>query len=185
MDKENYLDTLRRASFDTANGVSLIENDDVKVYLLDEMAKELAKEYEMEIPSTCDSLYMNESGIYIIEFKNREYAGITSKDKREIRKKAYQTPELLANSIFRDRTMEDIARDTSLFVVFKNMEEKEESYGKFVSQMNSLANGCTSKIRCKLGRFKGAFYKDVHTVGKEEFETVYLPRICGNIEHSE
>lgn len=182
LDKENYRDTLRKASYDDANGVSLIENDDVEVYLLDEMAKDIAAEYEMEIPSTCDSLYMNEKKLYVIEFKNREYGSITSKDKRDIRKKAYQTPELLANCIFRDRTMEEIAGNISLFIVFKDMQDKEESYGKFVGKMHSLAGESTPPIRCKLGRFKGTFYRDVHTIGKEEFEKTYLPIICGDGE---
>lgn len=87
LDKGNYQGTLRKASFDDANGESLIENDEVKVYLLDEMAKTIADKCEMDIPSSCDSLYMNKENIFVIEFKNREYKKITSNDKREIRKK--------------------------------------------------------------------------------------------------
>ena len=178
LEKEDYRGTLRKASYDDANDVSLIENDDVEVYLLDEMAKAIAKEYGMETPSTCDSLWTKENEIFVIEFKNREYKSIAAKDKREIRKKAYQTPEILLNSIFRNQTMENLSEHATLLVVFKNMQDKEESFGKFAGKLNQLANGSAQRVRCKLGSFKGEFYKDVHTIGKEEFEAVYLPQIC-------
>lgn len=175
LDKEKYKGTLRTASYDDANNVSLIMDESVEIFLLDEMAKDIAKEYEMEAPSTCDAVYLNRKGNYVIEFKNREYGSMTAKDKRDIRKKAYQTPELLAHSFFRDRTMEDLASNVSLLVVFKNMQEKEESYGKIVTTLQTLAGESEPKARCKLGRFQGNFYKEVHTIGKAEFETTYLP----------
>jgi hypothetical protein len=86
LDKENYRGTIGEASYDTANEESLIENDDKIVYLLDEFAKDLANEYEIDTPSTCDSLCNNKNEILVIEFKNREYKKVTSNDKREIRK---------------------------------------------------------------------------------------------------
>lgn len=179
LDKGNYQDTLRKASFDDANGVSLIENDDVKVYLLDEMAKDIAGIYDMDIPSSCDSVCINEEEVFVIEFKNREYKDLTPKDKREIRKKAYQTSELLLNSIFRNQAMEDIVDHTTLFIVFRNMKDREKSFGKIADKLNQLANGDVPKIRCKLGQFKGTFYKNIYTIGKEDFEKIYLPMICG------
>lgn len=175
LDKENYQGTLKKASFDDANQVSLIDNDGVTTYLLDEMAKDMEKIYAMDRPSTCDSLYIGAEENFVIEFKNRKYGRISSNDKREIRKKAYQTPELLLNTVFRDSTMENLAKRTTLLVVFKSMEDREESFGKFADKLNDLANGNTPRIRCKLGQFKGAFYKDVQTIGKEEFEEKYLP----------
>lgn len=175
LDKENYQGTLKKASYDDANQVSLIDNDGVGTYLLDEMAKDMEKIYAMDRPSTCDSLFIGAEENYVIEFKNREYGKISSNDKREIRKKAYQTPELLLNTVFRNLTAEELTRRTTLLVVFKSMEDKEESFGKFADKLNHLANGNVPRIRCKLGQFKNTFYKDVQTIGKAEFEEKYLP----------
>lgn len=129
----------------------------------------------MDTPSSCDSLLIHEKELFVMEFKNRAYGAITSKDKREIRKKAYQTPEILLNSFLREQTMEDLALNATLIIVFKNMQEKDESFGKLSDKLNQLANGNKKRIRCGLGRFKGAFYKNVCTIGKEEFESQYLP----------
>lgn len=174
---DKYQDTLQKASYDDANDVSLIEDDKTKVYLLDEISKEIAKEYEIDIPSSCDALCMVKEDIFIIEFKNREYKDITSKDKRDIRKKVYQTPELLLSDFCRNWTVDDLANHAVLLVVFKNMQDKEESFGKIVEKINHWANGNSSPVKCKLAKFKGVFYKDVYTIGKEEFEKKFLPML--------
>lgn len=98
LDKEKYQDTLRKASYDDANDVSLIEDDRVKAYLLDGISKETAKEYEIDIPSSCDALCVVKEDFFVIEFKNRE-------------------------------------------------------------------------------KFKGVYYKDIHTIGKNEFEEKFLPML--------
>lgn len=176
-DKEKYQDTLRKASYDDANDVSLIEDDRVKAYLLDGISKETAKEYEIDIPSSCDALCVAKEDFFVIEFKNREYKDITPKDKRDIRKKAYQTPELLLNVFCRGWTMDDLIKHAILLVVFKDMQDKEESFGKIAEKLNQWANGNCSPIKCKLAKFKRVFYKDIHTIGKNEFEEKFLPRL--------
>lgn len=176
-DIEKYQDTIRQASYDDANGVSLIDDEKIRVYLLDEISKEIAKEYEIDIPSSCDALCTHQENIFIIEFKNREYKDITPKDKRDIRKKAYRTPEILLNNFYRDWTMDDLAKHAVLLIVFKNMQNKEESFGRIVEKFNQWANESSLPIKCKLAKFKGVFYKDVHTIGKEEFEEKFLPML--------
>lgn len=174
---DKYQGTLRKASYDDANDVSLIEDDKTRVYLLDEISKEIAKEYEIDIPSSCDALHMADEDIFIIEFKNREYKDISSKDKRDIRKKAYQTPELLLSDFCKNWTIGDLARHAVLLVVFKSMQDKEESFGRIVEKFNQWANGNRSPVKCKLAKFKGVLYKDVYTIGKEEFENIFLPKL--------
>ncbi len=106
LNKGNYQSTIRRASYDDANGESLVENDDIEVYLLDEAAKNIAAECEMDIPSSCDALRIKGRNNFVIEFRNREYKTLKSSEKRDIRKKAYQTAEILQNIFFRACTME-------------------------------------------------------------------------------
>ncbi len=175
---EKYKGSLKQASLDDKNNESLIIDDTPDVlYILDDIAKEIAKNMEIDTPSSCDSVAVKGEDIYLIEFKNRDYKNITSNDKRDIRKKAYQSRELLLSTFLCDKTIQYIAEHVHLWVVFKSMENESESFGKIVQKFNRYANGEKPEIKCKLGFFEGTFYKEIRTMSKDEFETRYVPII--------
>lgn len=174
---EEYKGNFKDASYDSIHGESLIEDQSQQVYILDEIAKKIASALEIDTPSSCDSVVVRDEDIYLIEFKNRDYKDITSKDKREIRKKAYQSQELILSTFLKDKTIQYVAEHVQLFVVFKSMESSPESFGKISETLNRLANGDTPEIKCKLAKFEGTFYKTVRTVSKDDFEKIYMPQI--------
>lgn len=174
---EKHKGSLKKASYDSANKESLIGDEEQEVYILDDIAKEIAGKLEIETPSSCDSVVINNEKIYMIEFKNRHYKSVTSNDKREIRKKAYQSREILLSTLLREQNINYIAEHVQLFVVFKSMEGESESFDKIAGAFNRFANGNEPEIKCKLSYFEGSFYKKVRTMSKEEFEKIYMKQI--------
>ena len=175
--KEKFKKNLTELSLDSANGVSLVENDKLQMLCLDDMAVDTAENLRIDSPSSCDALYMKEKEIYVIEFKNRKYSKMSSRDKREIREKAYYSIGLLTD-MMPDKSLEELKTHTTLFVVFQEMDE-EPSYSKIVDTFNRYANKEEPVVRCQLGVFKEKYYRNIYTVGKKDFETVYLPQIYG------
>ena len=173
--KENYLKSLKDISCDTTNGVSLIKNDEIKMLCLDDMISDISKDLCINAPSSCDAVYMKNDKIYVIEFKNRKYSQITSKDKRDIREKAYHSMLFLLH-LEDNKSMVEIKDNATLFVVFKEMDE-EASYKNLVETINRYANGNDHVIRCQLGKLKGKYYKEIYTIDKEVFESVYLSQL--------
>ena len=174
---EEYKGSLKKASYDDAKNESLITDEKQEVYILDDIAKEIAGKLEIDVPSSCDSIAIKNEDIYLIEFKNRDYKSVTSSDKRDIRKKAFQSRELLLSTFLSEKTIQYVAEHVQLLVVFKSMEGDSESFGKIAETFNYYANGEKPVIKCKLANFEGNFYKKVRTINKVDFETKYMPRI--------
>lgn len=96
----DYTGTLKEASFDEVHTESLIDDEEHSVYILDGIAIKVGNMLEIDTPSSCDSVVVKGQDIYMIEYKNRDYQKVSSRDKREIRKKLYQSRELVLNTFW-------------------------------------------------------------------------------------
>ena len=177
LDIEKYKQSFKEASYDEHNEESLITDERKEVYIFDDIAKAIAESFEMDTPSSCDSVVLRGEEIYMIEFKNRDYEKINTKDRRDIRKKAYQSRELLLSTFLVDKTLQYVSEHVQLLVVFKTIDNKAKSYDDIVESMKRLAKEERPVIRCKLGEFEGTFYKKVRTISKANFEENYMPKI--------
>lgn len=158
-------DTLENISHDSEHNVSMtystkraVSFDKVKTSYLN------AKHLSDHLFKSCDALYSHSSGHTLIEFKNGD-----------ISKKANETRIKLADSLL---ILGDI-KNINIISVSKNEME-------FILVYNDLANGITKSqnqihnhlselsniefILFGLGRYKGTFFKDVHTYTASEFD---------------
>ena len=83
--------TLKSASYDKSNRVSLCQNETQKVYNFDKITRKICSS-----KSSCDALWIDESRkkIYCIEFKNSKYSEIKT---AVIKKKVEDTQSILTN----------------------------------------------------------------------------------------
>lgn len=177
LDIEKYKKSFKEASYDRVHKESLITDERKEVYIFDDIAKAIADSFEMDIPSSCDSVVLRGEDIYLIEFKNRDYEKVNTDDKRDIRKKAYQSRELLLSTFLEDKTLQYVSEHVQLLVVFKTIDNKAKSYDNIVDSMKRLAKDDRPVVRCKLDKFEGTFYKKVRTISKVDFEENYMPKI--------
>ena len=155
----------------------MIDDEEHSVYILDDIAIKVGNMLEIDTPSSCDSVVVKGQDIYMIEYKNRDYQKVSSRDKREIRKKLYQSRELVLNTFWPTKDLQYIADHVHVFVVFKSMDNESVSFDKLANTLNALAGNQQEEIKCKLAKFKDTFYKEVHTISKAEFESKYMPII--------
>ena len=94
LSKKWGLSTISQCSYDGDNNVYLIESEK-EVINFDEVSKELAKELQVNKPSSVDALYIQDDMLHLVEFKNTH-----NPKPDEVRVKVHDTLAMLKLSNF-------------------------------------------------------------------------------------
>ncbi len=168
---EKYLSSFKKTSWDPMKSESLIDDDVYPIYNFDEITTSTCRSWRMgENLSSCDGLVIRDDMIYLIEFKNQKMMNI---DKKVLSKKAFDSIYLLMQSLYPDKSIDDLKEHIVLYVV--HLQSDSRSFDMFKDKAAAFAKE-RHPVDFGLAKYR-EFYSDVYTVGRAEFIKKHMPRI--------
>jgi len=110
---KSYSSTLKKTSLDSHNSIYLCENETKVVYDFDKIVKD---KYPEKQPASYDTLLIEDSTIYCIEFKNEKYADI---DRKRVQNKLLNGKNVLVE-IFKEHNIQIKNYTFNYCVIYKN-----------------------------------------------------------------
>ena len=187
-DKSKIESTLKETSIDDSdlsNVVYLVE-DPHTAENFDEISKQIAAKVRMgHKPRSCDALYRSGKYYNLIEVKNRKKADLRKGNEMvELHEKAFDSLGQLAIYLNYQNSLDNLAKETRLVVVYNDGKGAEEATSDIASSKS--LDGITQKLKqfskvtaldsyplkFKLQRVKGLLYDQVITIDVSDFQTV-------------
>ncbi|MBR1742348.1 MAG: hypothetical protein IJ733_10890 [Lachnospiraceae bacterium] len=165
------------------SGKALID-DETEVYSLDYYAEDLGKTYrsKKKYPASVDAFLMTEDHRFVfMEFKNARKSKITY---HQLASKTFDSMYLAQLFLGGKYSLETMAKSSALFVVYQDglddesqKENDSASFERFKEKVGELAKISENHVLFDLEKFKGWLYKDIYTIGQDEFRKSFLPKI--------
>ncbi len=167
---KRHINTLKRASYDEANGTYMTESA-LSVVRLDKMPKEYAKGKGWDgVPQTNDALYISDAGKwYFIEFKNGTI------QKADIYRKLYDSLIMLLE----EKAIPDydfVRQEASYILVYNSDKYPVAPASKNRDANYSYFSGLAkSEVRLfDLDKLEKYLFERTHTYTKEQFEKLFV-----------
>jgi len=120
-----------------------------------------------------DALYIkNNDEIYFIEFKNGK---IDTEAKLEIKLKICESLLIFMDIINKDLSF---TRESVKYILVYNQEKNASESKDYLYKHKIEEKAKEKSIQASLRRFEKLYFKEVFTVTKEEFETVFIKKWC-------
>ena len=170
---------LRETSIGGENGLALTDIN-VEAYNFDKLMEEYIKKNGIRNTSqkeSCDALYIavgSKQEICLIEFRS----GKISKDLNNLKSKAYSSLLVLTDIL--NTTISTTRISVSLFLVYdKEINPDNEK----VANARAVALRTNNRfVRFGLRKFEGLYFKEVHTIDKNEFDDYFKEHWMKDIE---
>ena len=171
---QRHRSTLKKTSRDKMHMESMIDDVSVPVYNYDGVVKEYSTREHIPKPCSNDALYIDDSRITFIEFKNG------SVKEEQLMKKVYDSvlvlfdsdmelewcrPDFIGNISFSRRNIDFI-------LVWENPDADPKNEEK-----RKISNHITRKGMFKLDRLKHYIYRDIQVMSKREFQRDFVDRV--------
>ena len=182
-DYNRYLCKISELSWDKQMKVSLIEDDEKqhRMYNFDGIKKTICKKIRGEKNFSCDAYWEKNSKKYFIEFKNQAEGNIS---RENLWNKAYDSAAMVL--VNENITREELAQKAVLIIVYDNQRHipdassynPSESMDKFTQKLKGFAKltGVDQlPVKFGLDKFNGILYREVHTLGVEDFKKFFYP----------
>lgn len=183
---KEYESTIRETSKSDEN-IDFIESE-VKVYDFDAYTEDICKEYRSKKSlSSVDAFALSDDGdFWFIEFKNARKSQLP---KKSLPPKAYDSMYTAYFFLKQKYSIDELKSKAILFVVYNDdaisgekKENPSKGFSKFKTKIGELAKIDTeTRILFGLEKFKGFLYREIHTIGKQEFLEKYEQK-CRLIE---
>lgn len=180
---KEYESTIKETSKSDEN-IDFIESE-VKVYDFDTYTEDICKEYRNKKSlSSVDAFALSDDGdLWFIEFKNARKSQLP---KKSLPPKAYDSMYTAYFFLKERYSIDELKKKAVLFVVYnddaisdENKENQSKSFSKFKTKMGEMAKIDTeTRILFGLEKFKGFLYREIHTIGKQEFLEKYEQKCC-------
>ena len=179
---EIYESTIRKTS-KSDDGTDFIKSD-VKVYDFDAFTKTICNAYRnKKTLGSVDAFALSDTNeeLWFIEFKNARKSRVP---KKSLQIKAYDSMYTAYFFLKEKYSLNEIKSRAVLFVVYNDdaiEEEQRENpstdFLKFKTKMGEMARiDPENRILFGMDKYKGFLYKEIHTIGKEEFIEKYQSR---------
>ncbi len=178
-----YLCSISELSWDKDRGISFIQDDEKshRMYNFDGIKKTICKKIRGEKNFSCDAYWEKNSKKYFIEFKNQAEGNIS---RENLWNKAYDSAAMVL--VNENITREELAQKAVLIIVYDNQRHipdassynPSESMDKFTRKLKGFAKltGVDQlPVKFGLDKFNGILYREVHTLGVEDFKKYFYP----------
>lgn len=178
-----YLCSISELSWDKDRGISFIQDDEKshRMYNFDGIKKTICKKIRGEKNFSCDAYWEKNSKKYFIEFKNQAEGNIS---RENLWNKAYDSAAMVL--VNENITREELAQKAVLIIVYDNQRHipdassynPSESMDKFTQKLKGFAKltGVDQlPVKFGLDKFNGILYREVHTLGVEDFKKFFYP----------
>lgn len=145
------------------------------------LKKQSAKKFVVKKNFSCDAYWEKNSKKYFIEFKNQAEGNIS---RENLWNKAYDSAAMVL--VNENITREELAQKAVLIIVYDNQRHipdassynPSESMDKFTQKLKGFAKltGVDQlPVKFGLDKFNGILYREVHTLGVEDFKKFFYP----------